>query len=683
MPVRPSLGKKHIKIIHSSVDSIFDKLLGRVLGEEFGPKEIRFKIKKPFSLPGLFQAANQSEGTKPDQDILRPVVEVAKTYLNAQRERTKAKVVNVVQSALNEAWDNQEDIDLRDVMQGQLREAFGEAKRRVRDIIATEANTAKNTGLLDSIIKVNAQQAIEDPVVGWLCVHDNDLCEECRRLHLLDDGVTPRLWYLSECGHQYHKKGDPDPKVGGLHPNDRCTLITVMPGYGFDSAGDIQYIGSGHNEIEKQRRKEAPQPEVSADLERSEADEDFEELWKSTRGGITTLNDLMDRYETNGNDAELTGAVDPDETYNVKHAPVTMNFPPTPRVIAGLKQAGRFQNRFETGKSKGDKSIRNRRGYEANLGLPEDLSPGVRPLYGAVAFRPEYWHTGGAGPKKPYGNAWAQLRPHVEDRTTYTHSDSAGVDFEHVMPPTHKLHAVDSHLAEGGRDDGYVEAQIHGGVYFPHDVEALHVLGGRGEKHMLDLAQHFGVPLYRHTETAPAGERYEHDSAGYSTRVRRVPAKYEQKLIHDPRSPEERLYHENIKDKLHDDMSSVLRRVGDDSEKADEEGDDYRSEQLRDLSDHGEQAWQHLNRHEHRPTGHEEWVTKARGLYGKDLFPYLDKKGAVKPLLQQPVAPPPAAVPAPQKPARARAKARTSTSPSPTPAAMGPGDGIPPGSETP
>jgi hypothetical protein len=74
----------------------------------------------------------------------------------------------------------------------------------------------------------------------------------CRRLHLLDNGKTPRVYKLSEVGHGYHKKGQDDPKLGGLHPHCRCTLVTLMPGFGFDKAGMVKYISRTHDEWAKQ-----------------------------------------------------------------------------------------------------------------------------------------------------------------------------------------------------------------------------------------------------------------------------------------------------------------------------------------------------------------------------------------------------------------------------------------------
>jgi hypothetical protein len=94
---------------------------------------------------------------------------------------------------------------------------------------------------------------IDDPVVYWVIVRDEHVCGECVRLHMLPDGVTPRCWYLSEVGHGYHKKGQDNPKVGGLHPHCRCSMVTLLPGYGFSASGNVAFISLNHDEVARQR----------------------------------------------------------------------------------------------------------------------------------------------------------------------------------------------------------------------------------------------------------------------------------------------------------------------------------------------------------------------------------------------------------------------------------------------
>jgi hypothetical protein len=107
--------------------------------------------------------------------------------------------------------------------------------------------------VLDGIVKVNASAGVEDPLIYFVVVRDDDLCDECRRLHLLPDGVTPKVWRLSEVKRGYHRKTDDVPSLGGEHPHCRCSLVTIMKGYGFTKSGGITYISPDHDELEAQR----------------------------------------------------------------------------------------------------------------------------------------------------------------------------------------------------------------------------------------------------------------------------------------------------------------------------------------------------------------------------------------------------------------------------------------------
>lgn len=254
-PRTPSLGPRQIHEIHKAVDQVFDRLKVRFLGEHFMGKRLYVTYNRFYSLPGLFSQANREEGVEPDQKILNQLLSVAETYLDATRERMKARTVNTIQSFIADAHQAKEQVDIKTVLGGQLSEVHQEAANHVRMIAEAEANHTKNVGSLEGIVRINSAVGIDDPRVAFVVVNDKDLCDECRRLHLLTDGVTPRVWALSSVGHGYHKKGDPNPKMGGLHPNCRCSLITVMPGYGFNAAGLITYIGKDHDELEHQKGK--------------------------------------------------------------------------------------------------------------------------------------------------------------------------------------------------------------------------------------------------------------------------------------------------------------------------------------------------------------------------------------------------------------------------------------------
>lgn len=250
--MRPYLSKGAVKLIHSSVDELFDKALVRILGLDFGPKRIVIGVKPELTLAGLFASASAEEGNNGDPNLLASLLQIAKGYVEAQREATKARVVKSVNAFLRDADAKGVDTDVKTVLGGELAQVWKQTTTAMHTIVDTEASNVRNVGTLDGIVKVNAASGIEDPVIYFVVVNDDILCGECKRLHLLEDDITPRAWYLSEVGNGFHRKGDPSPKVGGLHPHCRCSLVALMPGYGF-RAGRVAYIGEGHNEIEAQR----------------------------------------------------------------------------------------------------------------------------------------------------------------------------------------------------------------------------------------------------------------------------------------------------------------------------------------------------------------------------------------------------------------------------------------------
>mgnify|MGYP001564134682 CR=1 FL=1 len=251
-----TLGPTAQRLIGQAVDLLFDRLKARFLGpgaEKLYGKQLVFRFPAALSLTGLFETASRLEGVRPRDEVLRALLRVSGSYLDAQRERTKAQVAQRVSAFLTDAQRAGVKTDVETVLGGQLSQVFGEVKRDVQKIVETETTIARNTSIFDAIGRVAATTGREDPTVFFVVVKDNSLCEECRGLHLLDDGVTPRVWKQSEVGGGYHKRGDDHPKIGGLHPHCRCVLTHLLPGYGFDAAGRIMYRGQGWDELAHQR----------------------------------------------------------------------------------------------------------------------------------------------------------------------------------------------------------------------------------------------------------------------------------------------------------------------------------------------------------------------------------------------------------------------------------------------
>jgi hypothetical protein len=253
--VAPKLSPLAIAAIEAAVDKIFARAKAR-FGGRVPPntaKGLILSLKPHLSIPGLFKLAAKTEGTPANEEALHGVVKIGMSYLDATKEKAKAKMVHEVQTFITDAHNKGIDTDVETVLGGAISDLWGDITTDVKRIMETESTIARNVSLMDSISKVNLSAGISDPLVFFVVVRDNTLCTECKRLHVQPDGITPRVWRMSELGSGYHKKGQPNPKVGGLHPNCRCILVTLLPGYGFNSSGHVEYKSPGYDEYATQR----------------------------------------------------------------------------------------------------------------------------------------------------------------------------------------------------------------------------------------------------------------------------------------------------------------------------------------------------------------------------------------------------------------------------------------------
>jgi hypothetical protein len=254
VPTR-TLSRGAARVVTDAVDDLFDRVKGRVLGPDFirsrGDKNIFVGHRRDFSIPGLYRRAAAEEATRPNEATLNSLAKIAESYLDAERERTKARVLKAVQD-----WVSRDGTDMATVLGGELAGLFTQATKAVARIVDSESTTARNMGTLEGITKVAAAANVSDPAVYFVTVRDHELCEECRRLHLMPDGVTPRVWKLSDVSSGYHQRGEETPSIGGLHPHCRCSLAYLAIGFGFDSVGRVVFIGVGHDELARQLAEE-------------------------------------------------------------------------------------------------------------------------------------------------------------------------------------------------------------------------------------------------------------------------------------------------------------------------------------------------------------------------------------------------------------------------------------------
>ncbi len=244
-----ALTKKAVKAIIGVIDRMFNRLKGRILGPSYAKGERKTGHKPALSLPGIYKAAAHEEGAKPNEKMMHSLATIAESYLDAQREATKAKVVHAAN-----AWVGEEDEEK--TLVDHLAPIWEKVTEDVTKIVDTQGTAARNLGAMEGISLAAAANDVDDPHVFFITVRDNDLCEECASIHLLPDGITPRVFLASEVKQGYHKRGETSPCIGGLHPSCRCTIASILPGYGFKS-GRIDWIGTVdgrlHNEYYAQR----------------------------------------------------------------------------------------------------------------------------------------------------------------------------------------------------------------------------------------------------------------------------------------------------------------------------------------------------------------------------------------------------------------------------------------------
>lgn len=244
-------------VISGIVDLMFDRIAHRLLGTipAFrNKKTIIFSSSPTLTLAHLFvQSMGNTRPLPKEEEAMKSLLSTAHGFMESLKVKTKTQLVEAVDSYVREARAKGETPSEAQI-KGKIAEVLNKAGDHVKLIAEAEATKARNMGKLMTIAKVGASIGQEDPTVFFVVIKDSVTCSECKRLHMLRDGITPRVWKMSELGYSYHKKGESSPKVCGLHPHCRCSLTLLPPGFGFKN-GIISYISHNHNEYERQGSK--------------------------------------------------------------------------------------------------------------------------------------------------------------------------------------------------------------------------------------------------------------------------------------------------------------------------------------------------------------------------------------------------------------------------------------------
>lgn len=251
------LSAKILEIIERIVAGQFDQFNVQLLGiipKLSKDKKIVFTSTRN-NLSSLYlQALGSRQPDKTEEEVLKTLLRVSSGYVDALKIRTQTRVIQAANAYAQEQQLKKESVR-PSVIKNLINKEMSKATSHLKLIANSETNKAVNTGTAMQIMKVADDNGDTDPTVFFNVVKDDVTGPEEFVLHLLKDRQTPRLWKLSEIGTEYHKVGDPNPKLPGLHPNCRCKLTYLPKGFGFNESGKLTWISLDHDELEAQREK--------------------------------------------------------------------------------------------------------------------------------------------------------------------------------------------------------------------------------------------------------------------------------------------------------------------------------------------------------------------------------------------------------------------------------------------
>lgn len=262
------LSEKAVKAIENLIKAKFDGLSLKFLGlipEPSREKRIVFSTSRENILSLFLQSLGSRKPTNEEEEAAKVLMRIASSYLDGLRDKTVAKIIHDIDSHVRNKGLKQQPVSSAEIKQI-INTTMDKAKNHFKLIVNNESNKAANVGTAMQISKLAADKGEDDPTVFFIVTVDDVTGSEEFVLHLLEDRKTPRVWKLSEIGSEYHKKGDPNPKFPGLHPNCRCKLTYLAEGWGFDEDGKVKFINPDWDEYTFQRMKySTPRPLVKSE----------------------------------------------------------------------------------------------------------------------------------------------------------------------------------------------------------------------------------------------------------------------------------------------------------------------------------------------------------------------------------------------------------------------------------
>jgi hypothetical protein len=176
----------------------------------------------------------------------------AQQHINSLNAKVTSSVLNLaikeqlnmyttVEKVIPEAIKN--DTERYKVVQ-QLREMSGDWERDWHRVAHTEMWDAKVRGEAQAIFNGESPLSSKKGETKVFKRPGPNACSKCKELYLEPDGITPRIFTLSELqanGTNYGKKQrDWVATLGTVHPNCMCPLSVMPDGYHFNAIGQLE-----------------------------------------------------------------------------------------------------------------------------------------------------------------------------------------------------------------------------------------------------------------------------------------------------------------------------------------------------------------------------------------------------------------------------------------------------------
>lgn len=207
--------------------------------DKMTPKEIE-KLLKDVNLSASQKEAVELSKINAQQHINSLNAKVTSSVLSLAIKE-QLNMYTTVEKVVPEAIKN--DTERYKVIQ-QLREMSGDWERDWHRVAHTEMWDAKVRGEAQAIFNGESPLSSKKGETKVFKRPGPNACSKCKELYLEPDGITPRIFTLSELqanGTNYGKKQrDWVATLGTVHPNCMCPLSVMPDGYHFNAIGQLE-----------------------------------------------------------------------------------------------------------------------------------------------------------------------------------------------------------------------------------------------------------------------------------------------------------------------------------------------------------------------------------------------------------------------------------------------------------